>query len=274
MSRKVLGKGLGALIPETNTLTADGSDGPASSSELPVARISSNPYQPRNLFDEKKLDELAESIRVNGVIQPILVRRAPNGDGYQLIAGERRFLAAQRAGRQTIPAIIRQASRKEMLEFALVENLQREDLNPIDEARAYERMALEFDLTQEQVAGRVGKDRSTVTNALRLLQLPESIQEHVSRGALSNGHARCLLSLESTAEQESLANEIIRRSLSVRQVEELTASRRLRRNRTSARRGRIHNTLAGWEDQLRLAFGTQVHIKGGTARGRIEISYL
>lgn len=278
-SRKVLGRGLGALIPESVSDTAPAAPARPTSSpsvspaELRVNEITSNPYQPRAVFDEEKLEDLAQSIRVNGIIQPIVVRRSPDGDGYQLIAGERRFIAAQKAGRETVPAIIRQASRKEMLEFALVENLQREDLNPIDEARAYERMAFEFNLTQEVVAERVGKDRTTVTNALRLLRLPETIQDLVSRGSLTTGHARCLLALESVTEQEALAAEIMKRGLSVRQVEEMTAARRQRRGKQAPRRGRVNPSLSGWEDQLRHAFGTQVRIQGGTARGRIEISY-
>jgi ParB family transcriptional regulator, chromosome partitioning protein len=271
MNRKALGKGLAALIPGSDDLPVIPAPATATA-EIPIARITSNPYQPRQLFDDAKLEELARSIQENGVIQPIVLRRAPDGDGYQLIAGERRFLAAKRAGRESIPAIVRQASRREMLEFALVENLQREDLNPIDEARAYQRMALEFALTQEQVAEKVGKDRSTVTNALRLLNLPESIQDMVSRGALSTGHARCLLAFESATEQEALASEIVKKGLSVRQVEELAAARKQRRSRAHGRR-RIHPSLAGWEEQLRHAFGTQVRIQGGTARGRIEISY-
>lgn len=279
MSRKALGKGLGALIPEVvaplEAPKPASASGPASgpAGELSVDEIRSNPYQPRADFDPEKLDELARSIRANGVIQPILVRPSPDGAGYQVIAGERRFLAAKQAGRRTIPAIVRNASRKEMLGFALVENLQREDLNPMDEARAYQRMAAEFDLTQEQIAGHVGKNRATVANALRLLNLPLSVQELVSRGTLSTGHARCLLSVPSAVEQESLAQAILKRGLSVRQAEELTAARRARRARGGGRRARVHPSLVAFEEQLRRAFGTQVRILGGTARGRVEISY-
>ncbi len=270
MNRKALGKGLSALIPESPaaTVTPAAASTPA---EIPVAEIRSNPYQPRGVFDDDKLDDLARSIQANGVIQPVLVRRSPEGEGYQLIAGERRFLATKRAGRTTIPAIVRTASRKEMLEFALVENIQRENLNPIDEARAYQRMAAEFDLTQEQIAARVGKDRATVANALRLLNLAESIQDLVSRGTISTGHARCLLALDTVSDQEALAAEIVKHGLSVRKVEEMTASNRKRR--TTPRRARSHPALAQYEDHLRRAFGTQVRIVGGTGRGRIEISY-
>lgn len=299
MTRQALGKGLGALIPDMAPVPIPGapaSDGapaspspaaaaappappPAASSgmpavvELPIDQIRSNPYQPRSTFDSARLDELAASIRSSGLIQPVIVRKVPEGAGYQLIAGERRFLAAQRAGLTALPAVIRVASRREMLEFAIVENLQREDLHAIDEARAYQRMATEFDLTQEQIAVRVGKDRTTVSNALRLLGLPETIQEMVAEGALTSGHARALLSLDSVAEQETFARDIAKRGLSVRQVEELMAERRNRKPGRPQRRHRAHPTLAGWEDALRRSFGTQVRIVGGTARGKVEISY-
>lgn len=281
MSRKVLGRGLGALIPEApaepRSLPPDRTEAPAAGGgtpiEIPIADIESNPYQPRTNFDPARLEELANSIRVSGLLQPIVVRKTPDGSGYQLIAGERRFLAAQLAGREAVPAIIRTASRKEMLEFALIENIQREDLNPIEEAHAYQRMATEFDLTQEQIATRVGKDRTTVANTLRLLNLAEPVQELVSRGTLTTGHARCLLSIETPAEQETLAREIVKRGLSVRQVEELTAERRQRRGRTTSRRARTNAALVGWEDRLRRVYGSQVRIIGGTARGRVEISY-
>lgn len=279
MTRQALGKGLGALIPEAASPAVSapapvaGTVAAAAVTELPIDQIRSNPYQPRGTFDEGKLDELARSIKASGVIQPIVVRRAPEASGYQLIAGERRFLAAQRAGLTVIPVVVRQASRREMLEFAVVENLQREDLNPIDEARAYSRMAAEFDLTQEQIATRVGKDRTTVANSLRLLNLCEPVQDLVAHGALTTGHARCLLGIDSAAEQESLAQEVMRRRLSVREVEELMATRRTRKSGRGGRRPRVHPAMAPWEDQLRQVFGTQVRIVGGTARGRIEISY-
>jgi ParB family chromosome partitioning protein len=160
-----------------------------------------------------------------------------------------------------------------MLEFALIENLQREDLNPIEEAQAYQRMATEFDLTQEQIAQRVGKDRATVANTLRLLNLSPAVQNLVSRGTLSTGHARCLLAIEMPADQEAFANEIIKRGLNVRQVEDLMTIRRQKRGRATQRRHRVHPSLADWEDKLRRTFGTQVRIVGGTARGRVEISY-
>jgi ParB family chromosome partitioning protein len=284
MTRKALGRGLGALIPEAPAPASP--DAPADRAapptaappagapvDLPITSIAGNPYQPRHHFDAERLRELAESIRVSGVLQPVLVRHAPDGRGYQLIAGERRLRAAELAGRDSVPAVVRMASRKEMLEFALIENIQREDLDPIEEAHAYQRMASEFDLTQEQIATRVGKDRTTVANSLRLLNLATAVQEMLSAGKLSTGHARCLLALESPGQQEAMANDIVRRGLSVRQVEELTAGHRQTRPRGTGRRGRVAPALADWEDRLRRVYGTQVRIIGGTARGRVEISY-
>ncbi|HEX7879401.1 MAG TPA: ParB/RepB/Spo0J family partition protein [Candidatus Eisenbacteria bacterium] len=284
MTRKALGRGLGALIPEapTPTSSAGPSDRPAAVAvatpagtpiDLPIASISGNPYQPRHHFDAERLRELSESIRMSGVLQPVIVRHAPDGRGYQLIAGERRLKAAELAGRDSVPAVVRMASRKEMLEFALIENIQREDLDPIEEAHAYQRMASEFDLTQEQIATRVGKDRTTVANSLRLLNLPEAVQEMLSAGKLSTGHARCLLAIESATQQEAMASDIVRRGFSVRQVEEMTAGHRQTRPRGTGRRGRVAPALADWEDRLRRVYGTQVRILGGTARGRVEISY-
>ncbi len=281
MTRKALGRGLGALIPEGPTdgplVTVDRSPVAAPSNgtpiELSIAEIASNPYQPRHRFDEAKLRDLADSIRVSGVLQPVLVRHAPDGRGYQLIAGERRLKAAELAGRVTVPAMVRMASRKEMLEFAIIENVQREDLDPIEESHAYQRMATEFDLTQEQIATRVGKDRTTVANALRLLNLSEPVQELLSRGSITTGHARCLLAIESPVQQEAMAEEIIKLGLSVRQVEEMTAGLRQKRARGPGRRGRVSPALSDWEDRLRRVYGTQVRIVGGTGRGRVEISY-
>src|SRR5262245_9650971 len=281
MTRKALGRGLGALIPESPAeappaapiRAAIHSSPEGAPTELVISEIASNPYQPRHRFDPASLQELADSIRTSGVIQPIIVRRSPDGGGYQLIAGERRLRAAEMAGLDRVPAVVRAASRKEMLEFAVIENVQRDDLDPIEEAHAYQRMATEFDLTQEQIATRVGKERTTVANALRLLNLSEPVQDLLSRGALTSGHARCLLAIESPAQQESLALEIVRRGLSVRQVEELTAGHRQKRTRTPGRRGRVAPALADWEDRLRRVYGTQVRIIGGTGRGRVEISY-
>jgi ParB family chromosome partitioning protein len=211
-----LGKGLGALIPPG----AAEHRGPAVSGyrEIPVASIKPNPYQPRDAFDEEALGALADSIREVGLLQPVLVR--PAGEGFELIAGERRLRAAKRVGLQTIPALVRETDDDRALEQALVENVQREDLNPLEEAAAYQQLIEDFKLTHEQLASRVGKSRAAISNTLRLLQLPPSIQVAVREGQLSMGHARALLGTPDRAFQEALAKRTIKGELSVRDVEE------------------------------------------------------
>src|SRR3974377_689898 len=184
MRKKVLGRGLGALIPEAEANTP-------STTEIDIDRITPNPDQPRMKLDEQKLDELATSIRANGILQPILVR--PLGEGYQLVAGERRLTAAQRAGLLKVPAVVRDIPDDRLLELALTENIQRENLNPIEEAQAYQRLIVVLALTQEELAERLGKERSTVANALRLLKLPPAVKALVAEGKLTPGHARALL---------------------------------------------------------------------------------
>ena len=211
-----LGKGLGALIPPG----AAEHRAPAVSGyrEIPVASIKPNPYQPRDAFDEEALGALADSIREVGLLQPVLVR--PAGDGFELIAGERRLRAAKRVGLQTIPALVRETDDDRALEQALVENVQREDLNPLEEAAAYQQLIEDFKLTHEQLASRVGKSRAAISNTLRLLQLPPSIQVAVREGQLSMGHARALLGTPDRAFQEALAKRTIKGELSVRDVED------------------------------------------------------
>lgn len=216
-----LGKGLGALIPpgaaEHHAPTISGYR------EIPVSSIKPNPYQPRDVFDEEALGALADSIREVGLLQPVLVR--PAGDGFELIAGERRLRAAKRVGLQTIPALVRETDDDRALEQALVENVQREDLNPLEEAAAYQQLIEDFKLTHEQLASRVGKSRAAISNTLRLLQLPPSIQVAVREGQLSMGHARALLGTPDRAFQESLARKIVKDELSVRDVEEAVRAR-------------------------------------------------
>ncbi len=209
-----LGKGLGALIPPG----AEGGTGGAGIDEIPVSSIRANAYQPREHFDEELLAELTASIREVGVLQPVLVR--PADDGYELIAGERRWRAARRAGLQTIPALVRQADDATSLEHALVENIHRSDLNALEEAAAYQQLIEDFDLTHEEIAQRVGKSRASITNMLRLLQLPASIQRLVQESQLSAGHARALLGSPDRTFQESLAKRAVAEGLSVRQVED------------------------------------------------------
>ena len=213
--RRSLGRGLSALIPQGTSL-----DAPAER-RVPIADIRPNPRQPRRYFNEAKIAELAESIRNQGILHPLLVRRMPKG--YELILGERRFRAAGRAGLERIPVIVKEVSDAESLEMALVENIQREELTPIEEALAYRQLMQEFNLTQEQVAQRVGKSRPVVTNLLRVLHLPDEIKDEVDKGTISVGHARALLGLNFAEQQLKMSQHVIKHGLSVRETETLVA---------------------------------------------------
>jgi len=240
--------------------------------EVPVSKVRPNPNQPRLAFNEDTLTELVDSVARNGVLQPIIVRELE--DGYELIAGERRWRAAVQAGLATIPAIVRQATDNESLELSLVENIQREDLNPIEQAKAYKNLIERFALTQEEAAARLGKKRPSVANILRLLDLPQDIQDAVSRGTLSMGHARALLGLPERAEQLRLAARIQRDDLSVRQTEQLVNDR-VRRRGTPTERGPKPPHIADLEAKLREALATRVTIlphKHDSA-GRIVIDF-
>jgi ParB family chromosome partitioning protein len=245
--------------------------------EIDIDLLSPNQQQPRLTIDDAKLEELAQSIKANGIIQPILVRR--DGAAYRIIAGERRWRAAQRAGLQRVPVVVRDVSSgdKQLLELALIENLQRENLNPVDEAVAYQRLAEEFSLTQEQIAAAVGKDRSSIANFMRLLKLPEEVRGDLAAGALSTGHARALLPLPDAAAQRQAAREVISRGLSVRETEALV-KRLLAPKAAGVPSSRpteppkdVHTRAA--EDRLRFALGTKVRIIRRGARGRIEIDF-
>jgi ParB family transcriptional regulator, chromosome partitioning protein len=259
-----LGRGLGALLS---------SPGPASSAEpttveLPIDAITPNPKQPRKSFDDKALWDLSESLKQSGLLQPVVVRRV--GEGYQLVVGERRWRAAKMAGIERIPAIVREASDAQSLELALVENLLREDLNPMEEAEAYQRLLAEFAWTQEDLARRVARDRSSIANCLRLLKLPDVIQADLRSGRLTMGHARALLSLDSPAEQLRLREEILTHSWSVRATEQGVQAKRTQPTRRVLRRSA---ELAAVEDALRVALATRVRIVGNERAGRIEVSY-
>ncbi len=271
MARKALGRGLGALLSAEGTATA--TEDP---NTIAIALIDPSPLQPRGIFDESKLDELAQSISANGVVQPLIVR--PKQNRFELIAGERRWRAAQRAGLTRVPAIVRNVSDDKVLELALIENIQREDLNPIEEARAYKNLIDTVGLTQEVVAERVGRDRSYVTNFLRLLRLPEDLQELVQAGRLSTGHARTLLGLPDVAAQRRLARKIIERDLSVRATEQ--AVRQLTEPKGAGAVKHAKTSIAdpnvrAAETRLRRHFGTQVRIvqASGSAAGKIELEY-
>lgn len=266
MARKALGRGLKALIPDTKP--------PESSSlqELPIDRILPGTYQPRQDFDADRIRELADSIRSRGIIQPLIVKPAEGGR-YELIAGERRWRAAREAGLPAVPVVIRPAGDAETLELALVENLQREDLNPLETARAYHQLTETFDLTQEEVASQVGKDRSSVANHLRLLKLPAEIQEELAAGRISMGHARALLSAGSREAQVKLCRSIVKKGLSVRQTEALAQKATATATRKKAAIAKKDIYIMDLEKQIRGRLGTKVSIRTKSRGGAIEISY-
>ncbi|MFQ5693843.1 MAG: ParB/RepB/Spo0J family partition protein, partial [Nitrospinota bacterium] len=244
--------------------------GRESVAQIPLASVRPGVHQPRKRFDGETLRQLAESIRSGGIIQPLILRPAADG-GYEIVAGERRWRAAQLAGLDTVPAIVKSADDRTVMEVSVIENLQREDLNPIEEAEAYRRLIDEFGLSQEETARRVGKDRSTISNSLRLLKLSKSIQADVASGLLSAGHARAILALPTPEAQMGLAERIKARGLSVREAEALVnAAGRPRRKRPAPRRD-VHFVAA--EEDLKRKFGTQVRIRGTEETGRIEFEY-
>ncbi len=264
MDRKVLGRGLEALIP------AGVQDNRERIQNLKLHQISPSRFQPRVQFGKEKLEELANSIREKGVIQPILVR-STGADQYELIAGERRFRAAKHLGLEEIPAIIRKIADADALETAIIENIQREELNPVEEAKAYRRLAQEFGVTQDAIAKRVGKDKSSISNLLRLLNLPDKIQDYISQNMITMGHAKALLSLLDPKKQAALCEKIIKNGLSVRQIELLSQRGQTRRAKTVAftRDAEIRNL----EDKLQHVLGTKVRILHGKKRGNIQIEY-
>jgi len=259
MNRSGLGRGLSALLPEA----ADAPGAPRVS-ELAVGELRANPYQPRQTFDEAKLDELAASLSRHGMMQPVTVRPAPDGRGYEVVAGERRWRAAERAGLATIPVMVISAGDREMLEMALVENLQREDLNAIEAAEAYRRCMDEFGLTQEQLAEQVGKSRTAVANTLRLLRLAAEVRQMVIDDRLTEGHARAVLALVDEAEQVSVARRIVADGLTVREAEELARERRARPSRRRAEEQGdfvpMDPELAAFAERLQRALGTRVEV--------------
>jgi ParB family chromosome partitioning protein len=267
MQKQALGKGLGALIPDLSALD-DKEKKALGINDIELDKIVPNEYQPRKVFNDEKMKELAASIKEQGVIQPVIVHRA--GSGYQLIAGERRWRASRLAGLKTIPALVKEATKRELLEMALIENIQREDLNPLEAAEAYKRLQDEFKLTQEDLAKRVGKERSTVTNFLRLLGLPKEIKQELSTGALSMGHAKALLSLERVRDQMQAAVMIVKKGLSVREAEALAV--RLK-NPPKEKKARLSHELKSVEEKLKKTLGTKVSITAKSNGGRIVIEY-
>ncbi len=286
MAKFGLGKGLGALIPEHQQYF-DSSKNPLEPGEsiqiIPLAKLRPNPDQPRKTFPEVSIDELAQSIKKHGLLQPIIAE--PSGaDSYIIIAGERRFRAAQRAGLEELPVILRSVSAEKRLQLSLIENIQREDLNPMEEAKAYQGLMELTGYTQEQVAEAVGKNRSTVANALRLLRLPEPMQEAVRNGSISAGHARSLLALADEAERQALFSRIVKESLSVRQAEKAVQDSVLRRvgkkPKVAKKAGgagvhaeELDPNLKALEELFIERLGTKVEIKGDLDSGTIAIEY-
>ena len=268
--RPALGRGLSALIPTAPPVQPPARDREiARPSELDIDLLVPNPRQPRQDVEESHLEELAQSIRSHGIIQPILVRHVDNR--YEIVAGERRWRAAQRAGLLKVPVVVRAVADEKLLEVALIENIQREDLNAIEEAQAYRRLTDELGLSQEQVAAAVGKDRATVANYIRLLRLPAEVRNDLAAGSLTMGHARALLSLSDEAAQRRVARDIVARELSVRETEGLV-KRELTPPVAPPPRRIDPNTRAA-EEQLRLALGTRVSIVRKGKGGRIEIQF-
>lgn len=268
MNRKALGRGLGALLGSEQTVSVG-----QEAAEIPVDLIDPGSQQPRTRFDEEALERLAVSIKEHGVVQPILVRR--RGDRYELVAGERRWRAAQKAGLLSVPVVVKDVADNDLLEIALTENIQREDLNPIEEAQAYQKLIESVGLTQEALATRFGRDRSYITNYLRLLKLPDDIQRLVEEGRLSTGHARTVLGLPDADQQRRAARQVIEKGLSVRATEalvkKLLSDRPARRSALTASDPNVRAA----ETKLRRALGTQVRILQGATNGpgRIEIAF-
>lgn len=265
--RPALGRGLSALIPDSPA------PAPATterSLEIDSDLLRPNKFQPRTQMDDERIEELARSIRANGIIQPIVVRKVDQG--YEIIAGERRWRAAQRAGLLKVPVVVRDIPEDRLLAVALIENIQREDLNPIEEAVAYRRLGDEFQLTQEQIADAVGKDRSSVANYVRLLRLPQEVRSNVASNALSMGHARALLALSDEAAQLRVARDVVSRNLSVRETEALVKKAASPAAEKPEKTTDVHTRAA--EEKLRMALGTRVRINRKGKGGRIEIEFV
>jgi len=267
--KKVLGRGLGALIPQRQEAPAE-SHATQGLAEIPISQIQPNPFQPRKTFNEASIDELARSVRQHGIVQPLVVTRA--GDKYKLIAGERRFRAAQKAGLTTVPVLIKEMMAEgDALQIALIENIQREDLNPIEEAMAYHQLHDDFQLTQEEISRRVGKERSTVANFLRLLKLPDPVKKLLASGQLSMGHARALLAIESPKKQEQLADRVVRKNLNVRQTEMLASESSPKTAEKKEKEKDVFTRDA--EDKLQRTLRTKVEIDRRRRGGVIHIRY-
>ena len=264
MTRQALGKGLSALLKDREA-TAE-----AELRELDIDLLEPNPFQPRQIFADSKIEELSQSIRIHGFVQPLIVRKEL--DRYQIVAGERRWRAAQRLGLLRVPALVKTVSNEKMLEVSLIENIQRENLNPIEEARAYQRLMQEFKLSQEEIAQRTGKDRSTVANFIRLLKLPKEIQQMLQEEFLTMGHARALLALESHSLQQEIAQKVKNFGWSVRQLEKTVSASKRPKTADKPHKLPDPNVRAAIEN-LERTLGTRVRIVESGSRGKIEIEF-
>ena len=263
--RPALGRGLSALIPDAPAAPAL----PERALEIDIDLLRPNKFQPRTRIDDTKIDDLARSIRAHGIIQPVVVRKVDGG--YEIVAGERRWRASQRAGLLKVPVVVRDIPEERLLAAALIENIQREDLNPIEEAHAYRRLADDFQLTQEQIADAVGKDRSSIANYVRLLRLPHEVRENVAAGALSMGHARALLALPDEAAQLRAGRDVVAKHLSVRETETLVKKSTTPAPEREEPATDVHTRAA--EDKLRFALGTRVRIIRKRKGGKVEIDF-
>src|SRR3989338_4280896 len=281
LKKKALGKGLSALIPDSYTKLVESQKSPGTASvsfrkeagidEVLISSVRPNRSQPRHLFSEEKIKELADSIKEQGILQPIIVKKS--SDGYELVCGERRLRAAKQCGMEKVPAIVKDVAEDKLIEWALVENIQREDLNAIEEAQAYVRLIESHDLTHDEIAKKVGKDRSTIANTVRLLRLPQEILDGLVDGRLQAGHARALLSLPTPEHQRQLAKRIMEDRLSVRQVEEMVGRSVTRKRRAKTART-VDQELIALETKLERKLGTQARIfTNRKNQGRIEIRY-
>jgi ParB family chromosome partitioning protein len=264
INKRGLGKGLGALIPENEEKVQN------AIVELKITDVEPNDKQPRRAFDDQALTDLSESIKEHGVVQPIIVSQI--GNGYQIIAGERRWRASRLAGKKTIPAIIKECSNLEVMELALIENLQREDLNSIEEAQAYKSLIEEYKMTQEEISKKIGKSRPAIANSLRLLQLPQIIKEMIGEGKITQGHARALLAIEGEKKQLEIAEKVISQQLNVRQIEKLAKDTK-KNEKPEKLPDEYQIEIDQLEERLKAALGTKVSIQYKNNKGRIEIEY-